>query len=266
MPPPLRCLRLLLPHRPLSTTTPLLKKPRAPPLPPRPTPPPAHEFTEAFLKGSGPGGQKINKTNSAVQLKHKPSGIVVKCQATRSREQNRKIARRILAERLDAVGYEGVQRRVGVGGVVEKVADGKVGGAKVEGGKAGEGGVGGKRITRAEAVVERKRKKKKSAEKKRRRKYRKLAEAAGGVDAEDGVETAQDSGDELELEEDIVEEDVEDEDAAEGETVVSGGEGAEGPVKGMKKEGEREGEKEGEKEAEKEADKSPYVYTIDLYR
>jgi protein subunit release factor B len=60
-----------------------------------------NEITESFLKGSGPGGQKINKTSSAVQLKHGPTGIVVKCQETRSREQNRKLARQILGERLD---------------------------------------------------------------------------------------------------------------------------------------------------------------------
>ena len=60
-----------------------------------------NEITESFLKGSGPGGQKINKTSSAVQLKHLPTGIVVKCQETRSRDQNRKFARRILSEKLD---------------------------------------------------------------------------------------------------------------------------------------------------------------------
>ncbi|TLD23960.1 hypothetical protein PspLS_06604 [Pyricularia sp. CBS 133598] len=70
-------------------------------MPSRPKPPPETEIEEAFLKGSGPGGQKINKTNSAVQLKHIPTGIVVKCQETRSRDQNRKIARQILATRLD---------------------------------------------------------------------------------------------------------------------------------------------------------------------
>lgn len=42
-----------------------------------------------------------NKTNSAVQLKHLPTGIVVKSQATRSRDQNRKIARQILAAKID---------------------------------------------------------------------------------------------------------------------------------------------------------------------
>ncbi|KAM0324056.1 hypothetical protein ACHAQA_008244 [Verticillium albo-atrum] len=70
-------------------------------MPPRPQPPPDSDIEEHYLKGSGPGGQKINKTSSAVQLKHKPTGIVVKSQATRSRTQNRKIARQLLAERLD---------------------------------------------------------------------------------------------------------------------------------------------------------------------
>lgn len=62
---------------------------------------PEEDIEESFLKGTGPGGQKINKTNSAVQLKHVPTGIVVKCQQTRSRAQNRKVARRQLVDKLD---------------------------------------------------------------------------------------------------------------------------------------------------------------------
>lgn len=69
------------------------------------------DIREAFLKGSGPGGQKINKTASAVQLKHLPTGTVIKSQATRSRAQNRKIARRLLAERIEAV-EKGPESRV----------------------------------------------------------------------------------------------------------------------------------------------------------
>lgn len=60
------------------------------------------EIDEAFLKGGrGPGGQKINKSNSKVQLTHKPTGLVVKCQYSRSQEQNRKRAREILALKLE---------------------------------------------------------------------------------------------------------------------------------------------------------------------
>lgn len=44
-----------------------------------------------------------NKTSSAVQLKHLPTGMVVKSQATRSRSQNRSVARRLLADKLEDV-------------------------------------------------------------------------------------------------------------------------------------------------------------------
>lgn len=62
---------------------------------------PETDLIENFLKGSGPGGQKINKTSSAVQLKHIPTGIVVKYQDTRSRAINRKVARQLLQDRLE---------------------------------------------------------------------------------------------------------------------------------------------------------------------
>lgn len=54
----------------------------------------------ARIVGSGPGGQSINKTNNNVQLLHKPTGIQVKCQETRSLQQNRKNARKILLEKV----------------------------------------------------------------------------------------------------------------------------------------------------------------------
>lgn len=53
--------------------------------------------------GSGPGGQKINKTSNCVQLRHIPTGMIIKCQETRSREENRRIARRILIRKLDVM-------------------------------------------------------------------------------------------------------------------------------------------------------------------
>ncbi|KAM5342520.1 hypothetical protein ACJ41O_013486 [Fusarium nematophilum] len=88
-------------------------------LPPRPKPPPESEIEESYVKGSGPGGQKINKTNSAVQLKHVPTGIVVKSQATRSRDQNRKHARELLAQRIDEL-RNGDQSRSAIVGQVKK--------------------------------------------------------------------------------------------------------------------------------------------------
>ncbi|CUM66989.1 uncharacterized protein PRCAT00004676001 [Priceomyces carsonii] len=64
------------------------------------------ELEENFLKGGrGPGGQKINKSNSKVQITHKPSGIVVTCQYSRSQEQNRKRAREILALKLEEIQH-----------------------------------------------------------------------------------------------------------------------------------------------------------------
>ena len=59
------------------------------------------DLIERFIRGTGHGGQKINKTSSCVYLQHQPSGIEIKCQAQRSREMNRFIARRELCERLE---------------------------------------------------------------------------------------------------------------------------------------------------------------------
>ena len=54
-----------------------------------------------------------NKTNSAVQLIHKPTGIVVKSQATRSRSQNEKIAKQLLSDRVEDL-EKGDQSRTAV--------------------------------------------------------------------------------------------------------------------------------------------------------
>lgn len=61
------------------------------------------ELLEKFVRGSGAGGQKINKTSSCVFLKHLPSGVCVKCQMDRSREMNRFLARRELCEQLEMI-------------------------------------------------------------------------------------------------------------------------------------------------------------------
>ena len=58
------------------------------------------DLDESFILGGGPGGQKTNKTSSVVRLFHAPSGMMVKCGETRSRETNRWLARRALAEKI----------------------------------------------------------------------------------------------------------------------------------------------------------------------
>jgi protein subunit release factor B len=60
------------------------------------------DFEERFVRGSGSGGQKVNKTASAVYLKHGPSGIEVKTQKSRSQASNRFFARRELADRYES--------------------------------------------------------------------------------------------------------------------------------------------------------------------
>jgi len=59
------------------------------------------ELIEKFILGSGRGGQNLQKTSSCVYLKHIPSGIEVKCQKSRSRDENRFFARRELAEKIE---------------------------------------------------------------------------------------------------------------------------------------------------------------------
>jgi protein subunit release factor B len=58
------------------------------------------DLEESFILGGGPGGQKTNKTSNVVRLVHEPSGLMVRCGETRSRETNRWIARRTLAEMI----------------------------------------------------------------------------------------------------------------------------------------------------------------------
>lgn len=71
-----------------------LKEPAYPPLN-------EEEIREIYAKGSGPGGQKLNKATNRCQLKHIPTGIIVTSHHTRSLEENRKIARKTLQQKLD---------------------------------------------------------------------------------------------------------------------------------------------------------------------
>jgi len=64
------------------------------------------DLQEEFVRGSGPGGQKINKTSSTVVLRHLPTGLEVRCQRERSQVMNRYWARMELCDRLEAAREE----------------------------------------------------------------------------------------------------------------------------------------------------------------
>lgn len=59
------------------------------------------DLEETFVRGSGPGGQAVAKTNNKVVLTHKPTGIVIHCHNSRSLSKNREEARRLLVVKLD---------------------------------------------------------------------------------------------------------------------------------------------------------------------
>ncbi len=60
------------------------------------------DVMETFIRGSGAGGQKINKTSSTVVLRHGPTGTEVRCQAERSQAANRARAWELFCEKLEA--------------------------------------------------------------------------------------------------------------------------------------------------------------------
>ena len=60
------------------------------------------DLVEKFVRAGGPGGQNVNKTSTEVYLKHLPTGIEVKVQQERSQALNRFLARRALADKLEA--------------------------------------------------------------------------------------------------------------------------------------------------------------------
>ena len=85
----------------------------------------AEDIEMEVYRSSGAGGQKVNKTSSAVRLRHKPTGIVVSCQTQRSQYQNKDYAMKMLVSKLVEIkerehlekvsDIKGVQKDIGWG-------------------------------------------------------------------------------------------------------------------------------------------------------
>ena len=149
---------------------------------------PESDLIEKFVKGRGPGGQAINKTNSSVSLIHIPTGIRIQSQPTRSREENRKIARKILGERLDLMRARAGQDAI-ASGVDAPAGDGSGGGSE-----AGNGGsrkdqerVLAKQFSRDEIRWEKERRRKSNKAKKAKKKHG----SGSGTDSDVGSDVGQ---------------------------------------------------------------------------
>jgi len=69
------------------------------------------DLEETFARSSGPGGQHVNKVSTAVTLRHRPSGIAVTVQDSRSQARNRQLALERLLDALERSKEEAKQRK-----------------------------------------------------------------------------------------------------------------------------------------------------------
>lgn len=67
------------------------------------------DIEESFTRSSGPGGQNVNKTSSAVVVTHRPSGLQVRCEQERAQAMNRLRARELLLDKIEATRRAAVE-------------------------------------------------------------------------------------------------------------------------------------------------------------